>query len=296
MCVYAYSHAWNTNHYGAYRHMTGMRCMYAYIGTGSELVYVHDRACVWVRVLACACGYVFKLVLSTQARAYIHTHTRSCACACACWCTRREHVREKSERWLPLVSSPGPSTCTATQSAACRWACSTPLRRFGECTCFDALCISSSSPPPLSACLPSFPSVFHLSLHPPPPLGVYEYRMHTRVHACMCVHACTHTRLISHGWIYTWLFIRLHMLAHMRTYICTYACVFARARVRVHALAFVFLRTYMYIRISVYMYEYTCMKRTYGYVYLYMYLHVYACTCTHACLRACTYQYAGTCI
>ena len=48
-------------------------------------------------------------------------------------------------------------------------------------------------PPPLSACLASFPSVFHLSLHPAPPLGVYAYRMHTRDHACMCVHAHTHT-------------------------------------------------------------------------------------------------------
>ena len=279
-------------------------CMHILVRATSSCTYmsVRVRVCVWARVLVCACGYVFKLVLSTQARAYIHTHTRSCACACACWCTRREHVREKSERWLPLVSSPGNSTCSATWSAACRWACSTPSRRFGECTCFDALCISSSSPPPLSACLASFPSVFDLSLHPPPPRCIWISNAHTR--ACMHVCACTHTHTLNHAqsgtgeYTYVCLFVYIclhtcaHTSAHMHVYWCVLVCecMHLHSYFCVHICILVFLCTYMNIPVwKGRMVMYTCIC-TCMYMPLLpapsLRMHACALTCARAHTRA----------
>ena len=248
---------------------------------------VWARVSVWARVRVCACGHVYKLVLSTQARAYIHTHTRSCACACACWCTRREHVREKSERWLPLVSSPGNSTCTTTQSAACRWACSTPLRRFSECTRFDALCISSSSPPPLSACLASFPSVFHLSLHPPPPRCIWISSAHTRpcMHVCACMH--THTlnqsRVNIHMFVYSFTYACTHAHIHLHICMCIGACSCVSVCICIRISAYIYVYSYFCVHIWIYLYEKD--------VWLCIPAYVPACICMymHTCMLTCMY-------
>ena len=66
--------------------MTGMRCMYAYIGTGDELVYVHERACACVRVSARACVCVWVCIqagaFNTSTRIHTHPHTLMCMCMC----------------------------------------------------------------------------------------------------------------------------------------------------------------------------------------------------------------------
>ena len=66
--------------------MTGMRCMYAYIGTGDKLVYVHERACACVRVSARACVCVWVCIqagaFNTSTRIHSHPHTLMCMCMC----------------------------------------------------------------------------------------------------------------------------------------------------------------------------------------------------------------------
>ena len=64
--------------------MTGMRCMYAYIGTGDELVYVHERARVRVSARACVCVWacIQAGAFNTSTRIHTHPHTLMCMCMC----------------------------------------------------------------------------------------------------------------------------------------------------------------------------------------------------------------------
>ena len=183
--------------------MTGMRCMYAYIGTGDELVYVHERACERV----CACE-------------------RACLCVrvgmYSSWCFQHQHAHTYTPTHAHVhvhvhADAHGGSMCGRKASADClssrpqgplperqldqRPAAGRVRRPYVASVSARALMRSASPLPPprrsLPACLPFLLSLISPLIHHP--LGVYEYRMHTRVHACMCVHACTHTRLISHG-------------------------------------------------------------------------------------------------
>ena len=55
--------------------MTGMRCMYAYIGTGDELVYVHERAmCMLMHTAGTCAGEERALTASRLVPRFLSLH------------------------------------------------------------------------------------------------------------------------------------------------------------------------------------------------------------------------------
>ena len=184
--------------------MTGMRCMYAYIGTGDELVYVHERACERV----CACE-------------------RACLCVrvgmYSSWCFQHQHAHTYTPTHAHVhvhvhADAHGGSMCGRKASADClssrpqgtqterqlnqRPAAGRVRRPYVASVSARALMRSASPLPPprrsLPACLPFLLSFISPFIHPPLRC-ICISNAHTRpcMHVCACMH--THTRLTSHG-------------------------------------------------------------------------------------------------